>query len=91
MSFLYTVQSGDTLTLIAKRHGLSSWRDIYFAPENAAFRQKRPNPDRIFPGDVVTIPGGGAPPSDGPTRLCARDELPNLNPFMIPDGAMRFR
>jgi hypothetical protein len=35
MSFPYTIQYGDTLTRIAQRHGLQSWRDIYYLPENA--------------------------------------------------------
>jgi hypothetical protein len=52
----YTIRSGDTLTHIAAREGFSSWRDIYYHPDNSAFRTKRPNPDRIFPGDVLIIP-----------------------------------
>ena len=56
MSFPYTIKSGDTLSAIAKRNGFASWQEIYFHPDNAAFRKKRPNPDRIFPGDVLMIP-----------------------------------
>jgi len=61
MSSPYTVKSGDNLSLIAQQHGLKSWRDIYDHPDNAAFRLKRPDPNRIFPGDVVMIPGGDSP------------------------------
>lgn len=67
----YTVVSGDTLTRIALRHGVPSWRNIYNAPENADFRRRRPNPDRIFPGDAVIIPdpwGAGGPGSAPPPR-----------------------
>jgi LysM repeat protein len=53
----YTVRSGDTLTAIAARHGFASWREIYYHPDNEPFRKKRPNPDKIFPGDVLIIPG----------------------------------
>lgn len=53
----YTVQAGDTLTAIANRFGFASWREIYYHPANEPFRRKRPNPDRIFPGDVLIIPG----------------------------------
>ena len=56
MSFPYTVKSGDTLTRIAAQHGFADWREIYRHPDNAAFRAKRPNPDLIFPGDVLMIP-----------------------------------
>jgi hypothetical protein len=73
MSFLYTIVYGDNLTKIAKRHGLASWKDIYYLPENAPFRAKRPNPDKIYPGDVVLIPGTDPnpplPPSPPPPPL----------------------
>jgi hypothetical protein len=56
MSIRYVVKSGDTLGGIASRHGLKSYREIYDHPENAEFRVKRPNPDKIYPGDVLMIP-----------------------------------
>ncbi len=62
-SSLYTVRAGDTLVAIAKRFGFASWREIYDHPDNEPFRRKRPNPDRIFPGDVLLIPGRAAEPS----------------------------
>jgi hypothetical protein len=72
MSSTYVVRSGDTLTRIARAHGFTDWRTIYNHPDNAAFRAKRPNPDRIFPGDQLVIPGQtetetGVPP--GPAKL----------------------
>ncbi len=62
MPFPYTVQSGDNLSAIARRFGLRSWQEIYNLPENADFRRRRPNPNLIFPGDVVMIPGQGGDP-----------------------------
>ncbi len=56
MSKPYTVKSGDTLSRIAAREQYASWRDIYYHPDNAAFRVKRPNPDHIFPGDLLMLP-----------------------------------
>jgi LysM repeat protein len=53
---IYTVVKGDNLTFIARKFGVRSWRDIYFHPDNAAFRALRPNPDLIYPGDVLKIP-----------------------------------
>ncbi len=61
---VYVVERGDSLSKIARAHGLSSWRALYDAPENADFRRKRPNPNLIHPGDRVVIPArrAGAPP-----------------------------
>jgi LysM domain len=60
MSIPYTVKSGDTLSSIAQKQGIRSWQEIYNHPDNAAFRIKRPNPNLIYPGDVVMLPGPGA-------------------------------
>lgn len=57
----YTVKSGDTLSAIARKHGMT-WQDIYNHPTNEAFRQKRPNPNLIQPGDVIMIPDGATGP-----------------------------
>jgi hypothetical protein len=58
------------LSAIAKKNNLASWRDIYYHPDNAAFRRRRPNPDVIFPGDVVMLPdsAAGAPPVAPPPK-----------------------
>lgn len=60
MSFPYTVKKGDSLSAIAKRFGVKSWQELYNLSENAAFRAKRPDPNLIQPGDVVTVPGSVA-------------------------------
>jgi len=52
----YTVTRGDTLYGIARQHGFRYWPNLYFAEENNEFRNRRPNPNRIQPGDVVEIP-----------------------------------
>jgi hypothetical protein len=88
MSHPYTVVAGDTLTRIAQKHGVPSWREIYYAAENAAFRRRRPDPNRIFPGDVVIIPSPwgddiGAPPPHTPPRagLCRCDRFGGAPPL----------
>lgn len=53
----YTVKKGDNLTHIARRFGIGSWRELYNHPRNAEFKRKRPNPNLIFPGDLLFIPG----------------------------------
>jgi hypothetical protein len=57
----YIVRRGDYLSKIARKHGFRSWREIYYHPANAAFRTLRPNPNLIYPGDVVQIPEAAAP------------------------------
>jgi len=85
MSINYTVRPGDTLSSIARKHGFSTWKDVYYHPENAAFRAKRPNPNLIYPGDVVVIPKkGSAPATTSPAAPAAKPrtcELPALSTF----------
>ena len=52
----YQVQQGDCLSSIAKTYGFADYQTIYRRPENADFRQKRPNPNIICPGDTLFIP-----------------------------------
>lgn len=59
---VYTVRNGDTLSGIARKYGLPSWRVLYHHPSNKSFRQKRPNPNLIFPGDRINIPGAAQYP-----------------------------
>jgi len=47
----YTVKSGDTLTLIAKKLGVSSWRTIYESNKTVIGT----NPNTIYPGQVLTV------------------------------------
>lgn len=52
----HTVAPGECLSHIARRYGFSDWRTVYDDPSNADFRQLRPNPNLIHPGDRVFIP-----------------------------------
>ena len=56
MAQQYTVQDGDTLVGIASEFGFADYRAIYNHARNAFFRQQRPNPNLIFPGDELYIP-----------------------------------
>jgi nucleoid-associated protein YgaU len=53
----YTVQKGDSLSKIAKHHlgDANAWRRIYEANKATI----GDNPDKIFPGQKLKIPGGG--------------------------------
>jgi len=52
----HKVTQGECLSSIAKKYGFNDYRIIYDDGANAAFKQKRPNPNIIFPGDIVVIP-----------------------------------
>ena len=52
----HTVAQGECLSLIARKYGFRDYHTIYDDPANADFKKKRPNPDLIFPGDIIVIP-----------------------------------
>lgn len=47
----YEVKAGDNLSKIAKKYSGISWKDIF-----EANKDKLSDPDKIFPGQVLTIP-----------------------------------
>ena len=53
----YTVQKGDSLSKIAKKHlgDANAWKKIYEANKATI----GDNPDKIVPGQTLKIPGGG--------------------------------
>ena len=71
MAITYVVKTGDNLTSIARKFNFKSWQELYNHPDNAEFRRKRPNPNIIFTGDELRIPGGSPdliiPPPPKPT------------------------
>ena len=56
MGAYYTVQQGECLSSIARQYGFLDYATLYRHPDNAAIREKRPNPNIIFPGDTLFIP-----------------------------------
>jgi hypothetical protein len=56
MGKTYIVKQGDCLYKIAKKEGFANWRTIYDHEKNADFRELRPDPNLIFPGDKLFIP-----------------------------------
>ena len=55
--YIHVVQSGEWLDGIAKSYGFESWRDLYYADDNAGYRANHPDPDVLYPGDEIVIPG----------------------------------
>lgn len=64
----HKVSQGECLSSIAKRYGFTDYRVIYNHPSNAAFKQKRPNPNVIFPGDIIVIPDNELKEEPGATE-----------------------
>ena len=56
MSRAYEVKQGDTMILIAHENHFRSWETIWNHENNRALREKRPNPQTLYPGDEVFIP-----------------------------------
>lgn len=56
MNKVHVVKQGECLSTICAKHGWSDWRKLYDAPENAELKKLRPNPNVLYPGDVVAIP-----------------------------------
>lgn len=53
---IHNVASGDCISSIASEGGFHQWQTVWSAPENAAVRALRPNPNQLVPGDVVVVP-----------------------------------
>jgi hypothetical protein len=52
----YKVKQGDCLSSIAKTYGFPDYKVIWDDGANAELKQKRKNPNILFPGDIVVIP-----------------------------------
>lgn len=52
----YTIKSRDCLSAIALKAGLKDADALYDQPDNSDLRDKRPDPNVVFPGDQVFIP-----------------------------------
>ncbi|MBT9559423.1 MAG: LysM peptidoglycan-binding domain-containing protein [Myxococcales bacterium] len=53
----HKIVMGDTLSGIAYKYGIKSWKTIWDADDNESFRERCGNNyDKIFPGDTVFIP-----------------------------------
>ncbi|GAA0810356.1 hypothetical protein GCM10009111_01090 [Colwellia asteriadis] len=56
MTQQHTVAQGETLLRIARQYGYKTSTALYNHPSNAEFKALRPDPNLIFPGDIITIP-----------------------------------
>src|SRR6266496_3254963 len=79
MAGWHTVKQGECLSSLAAAHHLAAWSVIYNHAGNTKFRQEHPNPNVIYPGDLLYIPDPGpvskAEPTDQKhTFLLKRDK-----------------
>jgi len=56
MATHHVVEQGEYLSLIARKHGFSSYLTLWDHPENSELKKKRQNPNILFPGDRLFIP-----------------------------------
>src|SRR5687768_6010003 len=56
MSTKHTITQGECFSSLTKKFGFSDYKTIYDHAENAELKTKRPNPNVLFPGDIVSIP-----------------------------------
>src|SRR5215831_17342635 len=56
MAKYHTVRQGEYLSKIARHYGFTDYHTIWDHAENAALKQKRQNPNVLFPGDRLYIP-----------------------------------
>jgi Putative peptidoglycan binding domain len=56
MATEHAIVQGEHLARIAKQYGFSDYRTIWDHPQNAALKQKRQNPNVLYPGDRLHIP-----------------------------------
>jgi N-acetylmuramoyl-L-alanine amidase len=68
MSTPHYVSPGECLSSIASDYGFDDWKVIYNYAENADFRQLRPNPNIIYPGDLLYIPDFDSGSQSGSTE-----------------------
>ena len=71
----HVVDQGDWISKIANWYGFPKWESIWNDPDNAALREKRPDPNLIYPGDRVYIPSVSPKEATGSTAQRHRYRL----------------
>jgi hypothetical protein len=53
---IHIVKQGEHLSGIAKHYGFTDFKTIWDRPENAELKEKRKNPNILYPGDKLFVP-----------------------------------
>jgi type VI secretion system secreted protein VgrG len=89
---IYTVQKDDSLAAIAQRYSLRA-RDLWDHPNNKSLKAKRQNPNILFVGDELFIPGMREKSATGKTgkrhEFILRGNLTTLRIQLLADGHVR--
>jgi len=82
MATNHVIQQGEHLSHIAAEYGFRDYLTIWDHPNNAALKEKRQNPNVLFPGDSVFIPDKEEKSVSGPTGKMHRFRLKE-KPLML--------
>lgn len=58
----HEVKQGECLSSIAYSYGFSDWQQLWDHPANEKLRNRRKNPNVLYPGDIICIPDKRANP-----------------------------
>ena len=73
----YVIRQGDCISSIAFRNGFD-WITLWNEPANAELKERRKDPNLLFPGDVVHIPDLRLKEVDRPTDQCHSFKVKNV-------------
>ncbi len=88
MSINHTVKQGEYLSSIARRYGFSDYKVIWNDPNNAKLKERRKNPNVLYPGDRLYLRDKEEKQESGSTeqRHRFRVKNPNLELRLVLEG-----
>jgi N-acetylmuramoyl-L-alanine amidase len=56
LGIYYTIKQGDHVARLAEQYGFRDYKTVWMDPGNADLRAQRPDPNVLYPGDILYIP-----------------------------------